>query len=69
MTMTGARAGKWQLLGSAVALLILGVLFITNALQNDVARWLLGILGAALLIWMVSTELGSWRRGRHSASR
>jgi len=64
MTMTGARAGKWQLLGSALACLALGVLFISNSLQDVVARWLLGILGAGLLIWIVSSDLASWRRSR-----
>lgn len=64
MTMTGARAGKWQLLGSSLVCLTLGMLFITNSLQSDAAPWLLGILGAPLLIWMISSDLGSWRGSR-----
>jgi len=68
MTMSGARAGKWKLLGCALVCLALGVLFITNSLQNNVARWLLAILGAAFLIWIVSSDLGSWRRSRQHRS-
>lgn len=68
MSGPGARDSKWRLLGGSVMSCLLGIVFITDSLHSSTARWLLGIAATALLIWNVSSDLGSWHRSRRQRS-
>jgi hypothetical protein len=70
MSGPGPRASKWRQLGGSVMSCLLGIVFVTGSLHNDTARWLLGTIATALLIWYLGSESGSWhqaRRQRRSA--
>lgn len=58
----GARSSRWRLLGGSVLNCLLGVVFVTDSLHGSTARWLLGSAATGLLIWYVSSDLGSWHR-------
>jgi hypothetical protein len=64
MSRPGARGHKWRLLGSSVINCVLGIVFVTNSLHDSTARWLLGSAGTGLLIWCVSSDVGTWHRAR-----
>jgi hypothetical protein len=64
MTKPGSRERRWRLLGGSLSSCILGIIFGTNSLHNDAARWLLATAATALLIWFVSSDVGSWRSSR-----
>lgn len=64
MSGPGARASKWRLLGGSVTWCVLGVVFVSNSLHSHTARWLLGTVATAFLIWYVSSDLVSWHRPR-----
>jgi hypothetical protein len=64
MTKPGARERQLRLLGGSLSSCILGIVFATNSLHNDAARWLLATAATALLIWYISSDVGSWRRSR-----
>jgi hypothetical protein len=68
MSGPGARGSKWRLLGGSVASCLIGIVFVTDSLQASIARWLLGTVATALLIWYVSSDLGSWHRARRQRS-
>jgi len=62
--LTFARAAKWRLLAGSLTYLTLGALFIANSVQKRCCAMVARRLGAALLIWCVSPDLGSWRTPR-----
>ena len=64
MSGPGARSTKWRLLGGSVMSCLLGIVFAAGLLHDSTARWLLGTTATALLIWYVSSDLGSWHRAR-----
>ena len=64
MSRPGARTSKWRLLGGSVNSCLIGIFFVAGLLHGSTTRWLLGIAGTALLVWYVSSDLGSWRRAR-----
>jgi hypothetical protein len=64
MTRPGARTSKWRLLGISLVQIVLGVRILTNWLEDAAASRLLGIAAAMALIWLISSDLGSWRRSR-----
>jgi len=72
MTKPGSRVRQWRLIGSSLTCCLLGIVFVTNSLHSDATRWLLAASGTALLIWFVTSDVGSWsrsRRQRKSAQR
>ena len=64
MTKPGSRERQWRLLGGSLSNCLLGIVFVTNSVHNDAARWLLATAATALLIWYISSDVGSWRRSR-----
>ena len=64
MARPGARTSKWRLLAGSVNSCLIGVVLVAGLLHGGTTRWLLGIAGTALLVWYVSSDLGSWHRAR-----
>ena len=64
MTKPGSRERQWRLLGGSLSSCLLGIVFVTNSVHNDVARWLLATVATALLVWYISSDVVSWRRSR-----
>jgi len=58
------RANHWQLLGASVLLAFQGILLWTHWINNNSIDWTVRLVGGGLLIWMLVSELGSWRRSR-----
>ena len=60
----GARANEWQFLAASAALAINGVVWWINWVNKGPTRWLFTVAGIAILIWMLISDLASWRRNR-----
>jgi hypothetical protein len=58
------RMQKWQWLGFAALLVILGVRFITEPSSHSGVPWWLAAAGTALLTWMLIADVGPWLRSR-----
>jgi hypothetical protein len=64
MTAPGARSSAWQSLLASVMVIAIGVVWLAGWWNVGAARWLLGSVGCAALIWFLVADLGSWRRSR-----
>jgi hypothetical protein len=60
----GGESRKWQRFSTLLIQVSLGVLLVGNWVENGIVRLLLGITSGAMLTWLVSSDLTSWRRSR-----
>jgi hypothetical protein len=58
------RSNHWQLLAASVLLAFQGILLGTPWININSVDWTVRVVTGVLLIWMLVSDLGSWRRFR-----